>query len=383
MVDKEKCTGCAACYSVCPISAIDMIEDEEGFLYPSIDDEKCIHCGKCVSVCPIIGEKRCFEPQKVAYAINKDEFIRLQSSSGGLFFALAKRMIDLGGIVVGCALSEDCRYARHIAVETMEELYALLGSKYLQSEINDVYSEVRDNLNKGKNILFSGTACQVAGLKSYLGKSYINLLTIDFICHGVPSPKVWRSYVDFRERQSLSPTQRMFFRHKKYGWKTYSVQFKFLNCTEYVGKLTEDPYMRGFIGNLYLRPACYQCVFKKDNYWSDITIADFWDVEKVHPELDDDKGVSLAVIRTDQGAKMFESVKCDLISGEVDLTKALEGNPSYYEPSKYNHWRTSFFCDLNKQKSDLPKLIKKYFGKSLLSRLNRHLFQRRKNRGCL
>ncbi len=374
MLDKEKCTGCTACVNTCPTSAISMIEDEEGFAYPQINQETCIKCNKCIRVCQVEKTNTSVTELTVYAVQNSDDSIREKSSSGGVFYALAKKILLDGGVVVGCAFNEGCREATHIVVNTIEDLPKLMGSKYLQSNLTSIYKDVKKYLDANCKVLFSGTPCQVAGLKTYLGKNQNNLITVDFICHGVPSPKVWRRYVTFREQKSASTTQRMFFRHKKYGWKTFSVLFEFTNNTEYVMKQSEDPYMRGFIGNLYLRPSCYQCVFKGTNYYSDITLADFWGVEKAYPKFDDDKGTSLVIIHSDWGKALINAVTSEMRLYGIPVETALKSNPSYNDAASMNHWRKSFFSDFSKNRLPFDKLIYKYFGHTLYAKLWRYLF---------
>ena len=229
--NKTKCSGCHACANACPKNCISMTSDEEGFWYPQVDKSKCIDCGLCEKICPIIHK---WQPDNsrtttAMAAINTNEEIRLKSSSGGLFTLIAENIIDQGGVVFGAAFTDDFKSVRHICVDNIADLDKLRGSKYVQSKIGDTYKQAKEYLDSGRKVLFTGTPCQLGGLYSYLRKPYENLFTQDIICHGVPSPMVWERYVDFREKKSASSTQRMFFRHKKYGWKTFAVLFEFSN----------------------------------------------------------------------------------------------------------------------------------------------------------
>ena len=291
--NKIDCCGCHACAQICPQHCITMQPDAEGFLYPQIDETACIHCNLCEKVCPILQSLE--EPKDktpAAYAaINKDDDIRRQSSSGGVFTLLAEYILAQGGVVFGAAMADDQRSVRHIAVETPEDLAALRGSKYLQSTIGNTYGEAKQALQAGRKVLFTGTPCQIEGLKSFLqGREYPNLYCMDVICHGVPSPLAWQTYVSEQETRAGVPARRTFFRHKKYGWKTFALLLEFSNNKAYECVLSKDAFMQAFLQNACLRPSCHACHFKKLNRVSDITVADYWGVQNQQPDMDDDKG---------------------------------------------------------------------------------------------
>ncbi len=367
--NKEICTGCGACVQCCPTHVITMKQDEEGFLYPEINFEKCTNCGLCRKLCPAANKIKdtLQHPQAFAATIQRDD-IREASSSGGVFTALAESIITIGGVVFGAAFDENM-HVIHKVSRTKQELADLRGSKYVQSELGDAYQEAEKFLESGVPVLFTGTPCQIGGLYAYLKKEYENLYTQDFICHGVPSPAVWESYIKFREAASASKTRRTFFRHKKYGWKKYSVLFEFSNNTEYLQVLTEDLYMRGFLAHLYLRPSCSMCSFKQVHRCSDITLADFWGIEKIRPEINDDKGLSLVMLQSEKGRKLFESIKNNLTYEKVDFCTAILDNPSYYKSVKKSPLKSAFYKDFKKMNFD--KLINKYLGNSFSSRLRR------------
>lgn len=366
---KEICSGCSACANVCPVNAISMQSDKEGFLYPEIDFEKCIKCGKCRNICPVANKYKDTEQIPNVYAaVNNNEETRLNSSSGGLFTALAEKVIEDGGVVFGAGFEEHLKVV-HKMCGDKNGLSELQGSKYVQSEIGNTYREAKEQLEAGKKVLFVGTPCQIGGLLAYLGKEYDNLITVDFICHGVPSPKVWEKYVEFREAKAASKTQRTFFRHKKYGWKMYSVQFKFSNCTEYIQVNCKDLYMRGFLAHLYLRPACGVCSFKQIGRQSDITLADFWGIEKTESQFNDNKGASLVMVHSEKGENLFNSVKPSINYNAQGFEFALEDNPSYYKSAEHSILRKHFFNDLNKK--SINKVIEKYCGNGIASKLRR------------
>lgn len=354
--DKEKCSGCGACSSACPQGCISMEADSEGFLYPHVDSEKCISCGKCLKTCPIINPIAiASQPPQAFAAYNLNNDVRESSSSGGLFTLFAEEVLKDRGSVYGAAFTEDCRAVRHIRVDNTEDLKYLRGSKYLQSIIGSSYIQAKADLENGKPVLFTGTPCQIGGLRAYLGKDYPHLYTQDIICHGVPSPKVWTKYVDYRENEAASKTRRTFFRHKKYGWKMYSVQFEFSNCTEYIQILRKDLYMRGFLADLYLRPSCHHCAYKGINRTADITLADFWGINRLMPEMDDDKGTSLVLVHSEKGRRLFEAVQNEMNYRSVSADSAVAFNSAATTSVKQHPKREYFFLNLDKE--SFPKLI--------------------------
>ena len=359
--DKTKCCGCSACTNICPKNCIMMKCDDEGFLYPVTNAAECVACGLCEKTCPVIQS---INNRKTGTVLDtfggntKDELLRENSSSGGIFGMLAKSFFAENGVVVGAAFSDDFYSVRHTCIEKKDELYKLQGSKYLQSEINDSYKKVKEFLRQGCKVLFTGTPCQIAGLKAYLGKGYDNLFTQDVICHGTPSPMIWKKYVQYRESVSGGAVQRMSFRHKKYGWKTFSVFFKFSNNTEYVKKLSNDLYMQVFLRNIDLRPSCYNCEFRDGTSGSDITLADYWGVQEENPKLDDDKGTSLIIIHTQKGVEVFQKIQSEVNCKSVDFEKAIKHNPSYYESVHLPEERESFFEEV--QHEAIYMVMKKY-----------------------
>ena len=357
--NKKDCCGCSVCANVCPKNCIEMISDNEGFLYPEVDKERCVNCGLCEKFCPTINKLQLVENNQIALAvINKDNNIRLNSSSGGVFTLLASEIIKNGGVVFGAALSENCKSVSHIPVRTLEELNALRGSKYVQSQIGNTYNEVKTVLENGKKVLFSGTPCQVSGLYTFLGKEYENLFTCDFVCHGVPSPLVWKKYVELREAKALSKTNRVFFRNKQKGWKEYSLKFEFQNGKEFIKSVIDDLFLRGFARDLYLRPSCYECRFKGTNRPSDITLADFWGVESICPEMYDNKGTSLLILNSEKGNSLFDLISNSTINKEVDLKAAISFNSAAIKSVSMPKKRDDFFAELNSISA--KKLFNKY-----------------------
>ena len=363
------CSGCAACANICPVNAISMQPDKEGFLYPEIDFEKCINCGKCRNICPVANKYKDTEQiPKVYAAVNNNEETRLNSSSGGLFTAFAEKVIEDGGVVFGAGFGEHLKVVHKMCADK-KGLSELCGSKYAQSEIGNTYRKAKEQLEDGKKVLFVGTPCQIGGLLAYLGKPYENLITIDFICHGVPSPKVWEKFVTSKESEYASKAVSASFREKKDGWKPYYMSIKFKNADEYSCVIPRDPYLRGFVSDLYLRPACELCSFKLTHRKSDITLADFWGIEKTDSAFNDNKGVSLVMIHSEKGESLFNSVKPSINFNAQDFEFALRDNPSYYKSAKHSIFRKQFFNDFNKK--PINKAVEKYCGNDIASKLRR------------
>lgn len=373
--DKKNCCGCKACEIICPKNCIEMTVDEEGFWYPIVDKEKCIDCGMCEKSCPILNKasrKKSFDA-KVYGAYSNNESIRINSSSGGMFSELAASVLEKNGAVFGCTMNDDFSFAKHIKVEAVDDLPKLQGSKYLQSDTNITFEEVKNCLQNGQEVLYSGTPCQIAGLKSYLGKysKDYNLMTVDIICHGVPSSNVWNCYKSALVKKFDSTVEKISFRNKSNGWQNYSLLCEFENKKEYKKFAGDDLYLRGFVADYYLRPSCYDCQFKGDNIKSDITLADFWGIDKVNPKFNDDKGASLVVIHSQKGQQIFDEIKDNekITFFSENAEKGLNYNPSYYNSVKMKNMRKVFFKQFEKNgveafenccgKSNKTKFIRK------------------------
>lgn len=397
--DNKDCCGCNSCVQKCPQSCIRMQEDKEGFLYPLIDYIACVDCGICEKVCPIIHQKEEREPLFVYAAKNKDEIIRSESSSGGVFTLLAEQVISEGGVVFGAKFNTNWEVI-HAFTETIEGLAAFRGSKYVQSYIGETYVQVETFLKTKRKVLFSGTPCQVAGLKAFLRKEYEDLLTIDFICHGIPSPMVWRKYLEeLLVRQNIGKKviscssdieylirniSQIEFRNKKFGWKKYSFSITFSVPVKdevslkklFSESLKKNIFLRGFLANLYLRPVCYSCPVRGLKSGSDLTIADFWTVDRWHPEIkNDNKGLSLLLVNNSKGNSYLQLI-CDNMNLWVsDYRIAKIVNPSIIRNASIDKKRYIFFdridkygvidnvkCLLNKTlKQQFYSLIKKIY----------------------
>lgn len=340
---KQNCTGCYACANKCPQNCITMKSDTEGFWYPDVDVPRCIDCDLCEKVCPIITPlKREEYPVQVYAAYNTNEKIRLTSSSGGIFTLIAETIINRGGVVFGAGFNANFEVI-HIAVETIDDLEKIRGSKYVQSKIGNTYKKVEAYLKMERSVLFTGTPCQIAGLKAYLNKEYEKLFCQDIICHGVPSPLIWKKYIAYRKKTITEPLRRISFRRKDEGWKRYSVTFSSEKVTEYRKNLSQDSFMKGFLSNLYLRPSCHACHFKTIKRQSDLTLADFWGIENILPEMDDDKGTSLILIQSAKGQTLFEEIKKYMIYQEVDLNSVKTYNTAAIESCKRPEKRDQFY----------------------------------------
>ena len=357
ITNKEQCSGCYACVSVCPKSCIAMKADDEGFWYPEVNEDICVKCGLCESICPVIKNEYNKDKEVKAYvSYTKDNEIRMKSSSGGLFTVFAKEVLNEGGVVFGAAFDDDF-LVHHIAVESMKDLKLFQGSKYLQSNIGDSYKKAKDFLDKGRKVLFSGTACQIAALKAFLGKEYGNLFTIDVLCHGLPRPKVWQRYVKEKESEYKSLAKNIEFRNKTEGWKKFSIKIDFKDSESYRENLNIDDYMKLFLRNICLRPSCHDCKFKSLNRPSDITLGDCWGIEKYMPDMDDDKGTSVVLVHSESGKEMLNSLKDKISLREAEVDKALPPTADSRRSVKPHPNRQKFFYKLNRGYS-ISKLVK-------------------------
>ena len=359
--DKSKCSGCHSCMNICPKNCIEMKVDQEGFWYPAVDKEKCIKCGLCEKRCPILNDMN-IENTPHAYACyNKDEEIRKESSSGGIFTLLASYIIDNGGIVYGAAFNQNFE-VEHIEVTNKQNLSKLRGSKYVQSKLGNTYSKIKEHLNQNKLVYFSGTPCQIDGLLCFLNKKYDNLICQDIVCHGVPSPKIWKHYL---KKFDLEKNAKISFRDKSTGWDSYSFSIK-QDSNSFKELSSQNEYMKVFLKDLCLRPSCYDCHSKSLHRNSDITLADFWGIKEVCPEMYDNKGTSLVFINSDKGKKLFDKISNDIKYQEVDINDASKHNPSSFKsvniPEKREEYMANIFNNqfdkYSKKYTKLPSLLR-------------------------
>lgn len=361
--DKRNCTSCGACYNVCPKNAIIMTEDKEGFKYPTIDKSKCIECNLCSKVCPIINkyeDKRIyFEKPEVMAAWSKDNHIRLDSTSGGIFSELAKKILSEGGYICGAIYDKDWT-VKHILTNDINKLPEIRSSKYLQSDTNLVYREIKEKLLEGKTVLMCGSPCQIQGIHNYLGKEYENLVLCDFICRGMNSPKVFTKYIKSLEKRFKSKATQVKFKNKTFGWHNFSTRVEFENGKRYIESRYLDSYMIGYLQyNAFMRPSCYDCKFKALPRVADITLADFWGIEKINKELDNDCGTSLVLINTNKGDKLFKSLKSSVQYTQVNSEKVFNDNVCMNDSPAVTKEREGVFKEIDDL--EYEELSKKYF----------------------
>lgn len=364
----QDCCGCTACKHICPIKAIEMESDEEGFLYPSININLCTECGMCISVCPNkskVNIDKKFEIPKVYAAKHVSDAVRLKSSSGGIYTALSDYVInERKGICYGAVFDREFNVC-HDTASTIEERERLRGSKYIQSDLRNVFIKIKEDLIDDKTVLFTGTPCQTAGLSKYLERSKVptsKLVLNDIICHGTPSPKLWKDYINYIKEINKSELEEYTFRSKEKGWRGYNVKAKFSNG--YIRLNSDDilKYIKLYKSNLILRPSCYCCKHTSLDRPSDIMIGDFWGIEKSIPEFEDAKGVSLVLLNTELGEKLFNKIKCDLEYKESNTKDCLQLN--LYQPTPQPPNRKKFWKDYKKR--GFSYIAKKYTRKTLI-----------------
>lgn len=350
----DSCCGCGACAAVCAKGAILMAADEWGFLHPEVDEPACVACGACERVCPALSTCPKDQTKAVYWAKARDAELKERSSSGGMFGLLARETLRSGGIVVGAAFADGCKSVRHVIVDSEAELDSVMRSKYVQSSVSaDVYKGVKSALRAGRKVLFSGTACQVAGMRGYLGKLADSPLffSADVICHGVPSPRLWEQWVGHLEKCEGAEIHEVNFRSKTTTWLSFSVAYTYATekdgaARQSANKFADDWYMKAFLSNASLRPSCFECPSKRA-CGSDVTLGDFWGFPNIHPEVDYEKGVSAAICNTAKGAAAFDWVKGGLELGESCIEEILSGNPSLIRPVEPYSRRSEFMADIS------------------------------------
>ena len=343
-VSYKDCTGCTACYSACPVNAIEMTANKEGFLYPKINETKCIHCGLCYKICPAVHPKYANNEKPDCYAVMGSDELRLESSSGGMFSIIAEQVLSEKGYVCGAAYDRDKITVHHKVISSKKRLKDLRQSKYIQSNIGESFKQIKKLLLKGKSVFFVGCPCQVAGLKSYLGKEYPSLLTADIVCHGVPSRLVFEKFIS--DLPYKSAVKSINFRQKKvYGW-TPTMQIEYKNGEEYYKPRWECDYYKAFLSIMACRKSCGNCKFNRLPRQGDYTLADFWGIGEKYPGLDDGKGTSLVLLNNDKAAKHFEKIKGTFKTyALVDIELARKANWNVFGSSK-EHWERDRFMKL-------------------------------------
>lgn len=368
ITNKMDCCGCSACYSVCPKKCINMDIDDEGFEYPKVNHNSCINCGLCTKVCPVLNCKDENQfIQKAFLAQHKSDEIRIDSTSGGAFTAIAQYVIKKGGVVFGVALNTKL-HAYHTYVTEVEELVRFRNSKYMQSIIGKSFITAKDFLDEGRIVLFSGTACQIEGLKAYLRKDYVNLITVDVVCRAVPSPLIFDKYLEFQERVLGEKVENVRFRDKFYGYKYSTMNLKTKsNNGNYHHGIESDPWLRAFFSNICDRPSCHKCKFKKQYRVSDITIWDCFNVSRFSKLMDDDKGTTRVLTHTSKGNDIIRKLDFLCTIKEVEVKDIVEGVYELLNSTPSHPRRDEFFCDANKMSG--VELYEKYFSNSIITKI--------------
>lgn len=355
-IKNDCCCGCGACSEICPKKCISMKPDSEGFLYPTIDEEICIHCGQCKEVCPFQQTIKISEKNVFAFAAkSKDDTVRANSSSGGIFPELSRYFLANNGIVVGASFSDDFSEVVHIISESTQTVSDLFGSKYVQSKML-LYKTIQEYLDEGKLVLFSGTPCQVNALKLFLKYDYSNLFCVAVICHGVPSPLLWSKYINsVRSNKEITFVN---FRAKPNSWNNFEINIKFSQGKAISQHHADNIYFNFFLNDLSLRPSCYSCNIKLQTCLTDLFLGDLWGEAKIKPEYADGLGTSLIIPTTNKGREYLNKISDNIKISPINLSEAISHNPNLYSCQKYNPKRDDFYKDLNA----LPfrKFIKKY-----------------------
>ena len=372
---KQDCCGCTACSNVCSKNAIKMVADAEGFLYPKINADLCNNCGLCEKVCPIINKVNETVTKQHGYVVqNKDSKVLKESTSGGAFTAIAEYVIKKGGIVFGAAFDNDFRVI-HTSAESVSDLRKFRNSKYVQSDPNDTFRQVRSILKTGRLVCYSGTPCQIEGLKSFLINDYENLITIDVVCHAVPSPLIWEKYKSlFTDEGGITKAA---FRDKTHYGYEYSQMAMDTKKQHYHQGVETDPFLRAFFSDLSDRPSCYSCAFKKRYRESDVTIWDCFEPDKFDKKLDNNAGVTRILTHSDKGVKMISGILDSFYYTKVSADKLVEGVNEMYHSVSMNPRRKEFFVDA--QSMENRAFFEKYFPdtpKVKVERFVRHISEK-------
>lgn len=371
--DKRFCCGCSACVQSCPKHCINLREDEEGFLYPLVDVSECVDCKLCEKVCPYLNNHDKMQPKSIEVALNPDIKTRLESSSGGIFTLLAEYIVRMGGVVFGARFDAQWRVV-HDYTDNIDGLPAFRGSKYVQSIIGGSYYDAKRFLEEGRTVLFSGTPCQINALKRFLDKGYANLYTVDIVCHGVPSPLVWKDYLDY-----INPTHERIrsinMRDKSRGWSRYSYKISSQEVPLYDDYASNSEYLRLYINGITVRPSCFNCPMKGGRSHSDITLADAWGIKEVFPDMDDEQGASVVCLNTDAGIGLYSAVS--KVSRPFPKDAFFKSNPSFHSSTKESSYR-NLFWELYKKEgfsayNSTLKSIKHPLHKRLLHKIMRLL----------
>lgn len=393
----SKCCGCKSCENICPKKAIIMLENEEGFLYPSVDENKCINCGLCKKICPWINEidRKLYLDNPICYAAKiKEKEIQKKSTSGGAFATFALRVLEQGGIVIGSEMDSN-HQVHHIIIDNKNDLKKIMGSKYVYSDLEDIFIKIKEQLNNKKQVLFSGVPCQISALLNFLQKTYDNLITVEVICHGTPSQRLFDKYVDYLEEKNSAKLKDFQFRSKKAAnWGTFKALASFVDAnrnsqSKFTKKINADfdPYYWSFLNCKNYRESCYECKFANPERNADITLGDFWGIEHIKPDMVDYDGVSVVIINSNKGVKLFETIKENLECDIVDYNEIQQNNGQLKEPSKrpierdiwYNNFHSKDFIKKIKIQRSFKSYIKIIFPQKLKFRFKKIISKNRSN----
>lgn len=360
ITQKSECCGCSACKSICPKKCIQMREDEEGFLYPKVNIEVCVKCGLCEKVCPILNKEDRNKYSQEGYVVqHKDERILRESTAGGAFTAIAEHIISLDGIVFGVKLDKNFN-AKHTYVDNVGDLKVFRNSKYIQSDVGETYQQAKSFLEEDRYVCFSGTPCQIEGLIKYLGRGYEKLVTVDVVCRSVPSPLIFKKYLQYQEQESKYKIKDIKFRDKYYGYKYSTMNIiADRNRGNYHKGIESDAWLRAFFSNICNRPSCYKCEFRSQYRSSDFTIWDCFNVGRFNKELDNDKGATRIIVHTDKAKQLFKEISQNLKYEKVDLEKLTNNVRELEDSPELNKKRREFFEDAIYM--DGKELFEKYF----------------------
>lgn len=367
---KTECCGCSACANVCPTQCIKMKADNEGFLYPSIDEKLCLNCSLCEEVCPILNKHTKVEFEQQAFIVqNRDEKVLRESTSGGAFTAIAEYILQLGGVVFGVEFTK-ANMARHICVDNREDLWRFRNSKYVQSVIGNSYKQTKNFLEEGRYVCFSGTPCQIEGLKRYLKKEYERLVTVDVVCRAVPSPMILKKYIEYQEIMLKDTISQVRFRDKYYGYKYSTMNIVTANNKgDYHKGVESDPWLRAFFENICDRPSCHDCKFRDRYRESDFTIWDCFNVARFSKELDNDRGATRMLVNTKKGVQVFREISKKYSYVEMQPEEIINGSKEMYESPPQHEKREEFFFDANILNG--KELFEKYFPETILVKTER------------
>ncbi len=366
ITNKNKCNGCNACVVTCPIeSCISLIKDDNGFYYPNVNHDQCIECGLCEEVCPYNTEINSsisrFNAPKVYAAYSKDNNIRIDSTSGGIFSEFAQHFLNEHGYIGGAIYNANYSVS-HILTNDQNRLKDIRSSKYVYSFTDRLFPDVKEKLEAGKKVFVCATPCQIHALYNFLGKDYNNLLTCDFICRGVNSPKVFSKYIEWLENKYKSKCVGIKAKDKSYGWHRFSMRVDFANGKSYLKDLYHDPFFLGYLQtSLFTMPSCFTCEFKGFPQRADITLADFWGIENIDTSMDQDRGTSIVMINSAKGQSYFDLIRDRIVAKEFLISDLEKGNPALYKPLSRGdeNQRSMFYNDLDNHSFGV--IANKYF----------------------